>query len=153
VPERAAGAREGSGRRDHDGGATMQERKDDRSLGELFAELARETSTLVRQEVNLARTEMTQKATRIGKDVGTLAAGGAIAYAGLLALIAAAILGLIGLGLPSWAAALIVGLVVVGIGFILIQRGREALKQEDLTPRQTIETLKEDAAWAKEQVQ
>lgn len=131
----------------------MQERKDDRSLGELFAELARETSTLVRQEVNLARTEMTQKATRIGKDVGTLAAGGAIAYAGLLALIAAAILGLIGLGLPSWAAALIVGLVVVGIGFILIQRGREALKQEDLTPRQTIETLKEDAAWAKEQVQ
>ena len=56
--------------------------KDDRSLGELFSELAQETSTLVRQEVQLAKTEMGQKASRVGKDVGFLAAGGAVAYAG-----------------------------------------------------------------------
>lgn len=131
----------------------MQERKDDRSLGELFAELARETSTLVRQEMGLARAEMTQKATRVGKDVAFLAIGGAVAYAGVLALLAAVILGLAALGLPAWLAALIVGLVVVVVGYVLVQRGRDALKREDLAPRQTVETLKEDVAWAKEQVQ
>ena len=125
--------------------------RDDRSLGELFSELARETSTLVRQEVNLAKTEMTQKAGRVGKDVGFLAIGGAIAYAGLLAILAAIIIALADLGLPWWLSALLVGLVVAAIGYFLIQRGRNALKQEDLAPTQTIETLKEDAEWMKEQ--
>lgn len=50
--------------------------RDDRSIGELFAELAQESATLVRQEVQLAKTEMSQKASRVGKDVGFLAAGG-----------------------------------------------------------------------------
>ena len=129
----------------------MQEPKQERSLGELFADLTRETSTLVRQEVNLAKTEMTQKAGRVGKDVGFLAIGGAIAYAGLLAILAAIIIALADLGLPWWLSALLVGLVVAAIGYFLIQRGRNALKQEDLAPTQTIETLKEDAEWMKEQ--
>ena len=129
----------------------MQEPRQEKSLGELFADLARETSTLVRQEVDLAKTEMTQKAGRVGKDVGFLAIGGAIAYAGLLAILAAIIIGLADLGLPWWLSALLVGLVVAAIGYFLIQKGRNALKQEDLTPRQTIDTLKEDAEWMKEQ--
>jgi hypothetical protein len=129
----------------------MQEQTDDRSLGELFAKLASDTSTLVRQEVQLAKTEMTQKATRVGKDVASMAIGGAVAYAGLLAVLAAIILGLAALGLPAWLAALLVGAVTAGVGYVLIQRGRDALAREDLTPRQTIETLKEDAEWAKEQ--
>jgi xanthine/uracil permease len=129
----------------------QQQRGDDRSLGELFAELARETSTLVRQEVELAKTEMTQKASRVGKSLGMLAVGGAIAYAGLLAILAAIIIGLAALGVPWWLSALLVGLVVAAVGYLLVQKGRDALKQADLAPRQTIETLKEDAAWVKEQ--
>ena len=128
----------------------MQQQKDDRSLGELFADLARDTSTLVRQEVALAKTEMTDKATKVGKDIASMAVGGAVAYAGLLALIAGVILGL-GEFIPLWISALLIGAVVAGIGYMLIQRGRSALASEDLTPRQTIETLKEDAEWAKEQ--
>jgi len=128
----------------------MTERKEERSLGELFAELANETSTLVRQEVELAKTEMTHKATRMARDVGTIGAGGAVAYAGFLVLLAAVTLGL-GQIIPLWVSALLVGLVVVIIGVALAQRGVGALKRADLTPRETIQTLKEDTAWAKEQ--
>lgn len=124
--------------------------RDDRSLGELFAELAQETSTLVRQEVNLAKTEVSQKASRAGKHIGTLAAGGAVAYAGLLAILAGVIV-LLDEVMPLWLSALLVGLVVAGVGYFLVRRGLDALKREDLAPRQTIETLKEDQQWAKDQ--
>jgi Flp pilus assembly protein TadB len=128
----------------------MQGRGDDRSLGELFSELSQETTTLIRQEVNLAKTEMSQKASRVGKDVGFLVAGGAVAYAGLLAVIAG-VIALLGLVIPLWLSALLVGLVVAVAGYFLVRRGLDALKQEDLAPRETIETLKEDKEWAKDQ--
>ncbi len=124
--------------------------RDERSLGELFSELAQETSTLVRQEVQLAKTEMSQKASRVGKDVGFLAAGGAVAYAGLLAVLAGIIV-LLGQVIPMWLSALLVGLVVAGVGYFLVRKGLDALKREDLAPRQTIETLKEDGQWAKDE--
>jgi len=130
----------------------MIDSKDDRSLGELFADLARESSTLLRQEVQLAKTELTQNASRLGKDAASIAVGGLIAYAGLLAILAAVIIGLAAAGLPWWVSALLVGVIVAGIGYGLIQRGLTALKREDLAPRRTIETLQEDAQWAKEQV-
>ena len=123
----------------------MQQRRDERSLGELFADLSRELTTLVRHEAELAKTELSQKASTVGKNVGFLAVGGAVAYAGFLALVAALIVGLGQLGVPWWLAALIVGLVVAGIGGFLVQKGLSALKQVDLAPRQTIDTLKEDA--------
>lgn len=129
----------------------MSQNSADRSLGELFAELARETSTLVRQEVALARAELSQKAGQVGRDLGFLAIGGAIAYAGLLAIIAAIIIALATLGLPWWLSALLVGLVVAGIGYFLVQKGLSALKRESLAPRQTLDTLKEDVEWIKEQ--
>ena len=128
----------------------MHDSRDEPSLGQLFAELSRETTTLVRQEVSLAKTELSHKAARVGKDVGFLAAGGAILYAGFLAIMAAVILAL-ALFLPDWLAALIVGVVIAGVGYFLVQRGLDALKREELAPRQTLETLKEDAEWAKEQ--
>jgi hypothetical protein len=128
----------------------MQGSRDDRSLGELFSELAQETTTLVRKEVQLAKTEMTQKATRVGKDVGFLAAGGAVAYAGLLAVLAGIIV-LLGQVIPMWVSALLVGLVVAGVGYFLVRKGLDALKREELAPTQTIETLKEDGRWAKDQ--
>ncbi len=124
--------------------------RDDRSIGELFSELSQETATLVRQEVQLAKTEMTQKASRVGKDVGFLAAGGAVAYAGLLAIIAGVIF-LLALVIPLWLSALLVGIAVAAAGYFLVRKGLDALKQEDLAPRETIETLKEDKEWAKDQ--
>lgn len=130
----------------------MQQTQDDRSLGELFAELAREMSTLFRQEVALAKTEMTQKATRVGMNIAFLLVGGAIAYAALLAIIAAIIIALGTYVMPMWAAALIVGIVIAAVAAGLVMKGLTALKSEDLAPRQTIETLKEDAQWAKEQI-
>jgi hypothetical protein len=75
-----------------------------------------------------------------------------VAYAGFLAILAGLIIGIASLGVPWWLSALIVGLVVTGVGYFLIQKGREALKQGNLAPKKTIETLKDDAEWAKEQV-
>jgi hypothetical protein len=75
---------------------------------------------------------------------------GALAYAGFLAIVAAGILRL-GFVLLLWLSALVVGVVVAGIGGVLIQKGRTALKHADLAPQQTIETLTEDRQWMKDQ--
>ncbi|MDP9314250.1 MAG: phage holin family protein [Chloroflexota bacterium] len=128
----------------------MQPQRDERSIGQLFAELANETSTLVRQEVQLAKTEVTQKVTSAGKDAGMIGAGGALAYAGLLAVLAAVIIGL-GQLIPMWLSALLVGLVVIGVGYALIQSGLNALRRIDPTPSETIQTIKEDVDMVKEQ--
>ena len=130
----------------------MQQSKDERSIGELFGDLVQQTGTLVRQEVKLATTELSDKASRVGKDIGALAVGGAVAYAGFLALLAAIIIGLGQLGLPWWIAALIVGVVVVAIGGLMVQKGLTALKHQSMMPQQTITSLKEDQTWAKEQI-
>jgi hypothetical protein len=130
----------------------MQTDRSDRSLGELFGDLAREMGVLIRQEMELAKTEMTGKVSRLGGGIGMLAAGGLVAYAGFLAILAGIIVGLATLGVPWWVSALLVGLIVVGIGYFLIQKGRDALRQADLTPRETLDTLRDDTRWAKEQV-
>ena len=124
---------------------------DDRSLGELFSDLSRETTTLVRQEVALAKAEMSQKASQAGKDIGFLVAGGAVVYAGLLALIAALIVGLGQAGLTWWLSALFVGIIVAAVGGALVWTGADRLKHLSTVPSQTIETLKEDQQWAKDQ--
>jgi hypothetical protein len=129
----------------------MQDRKTDLSIGDLFADLTRDMGTLVRQEVQLAKTEMSQKASEVGKDVAGMAIGGAIAYAGFLVLLAALVIVLDSIGLPMWLSALLIGLVVLGVGAFLIMRGRDALKRTEIAPRQTIESIKEDAEWVKEQ--
>ena len=117
--------------------------KQDRSLGELLADLTREMTTLVRQEITLARVEMSDKVANIGKQVGILAVGGAIAYAGVLAIIAGVIIVLNRAGLPLWASALIVGVVIAAAGGMLVKKGLDAIKGQDLVPRQTLETLKD----------
>jgi hypothetical protein len=131
--------------------AQQQMVKEERSLGELFSELASETGTLVRQEVALAQVEITKKATDVGKNVGYLVVGGAVAYAAALALMAALIIGL-SYFIPAWASALIVGVVVGIAAFVMISSALSALKKTNLAPRETVETLKEDAQWLKNQV-
>ena len=130
----------------------MAQTRDERSLGDLFSDLSRETTTLVRQEVQLAKAELTQSATEAARGIGMLVAGGAVAYAGLLFLLLAIVYGLIDAGWDAWLSALVVGLAVVVIGAILVLRARESLKPANLAPRRTVETLKEDQEWAKEQI-
>ncbi|MDP8939873.1 MAG: phage holin family protein, partial [Actinomycetota bacterium] len=117
--------------------------REDRSVGELLGDLYRGASQVISLEIELAKTEMSQKASRVGKNVGFLAAGGAIAYAGFLALIFA-IIAILATFMPIWLAALIVALVVLAIGGVLVWSGLKTLQQESPAPQRTIQTLKED---------
>ncbi|MCB9775370.1 MAG: phage holin family protein [Nitrospiraceae bacterium] len=120
--------------------------QEERPLSDLFRDLINETKILIQQEIQLLKLEMSQKATQAGKDVAFLAVGGALVYAGLLVLVAAATLGL-ALVIPGWASALIVGLVVVGIGYGLIQKGISDLKNINPAPQKTIDSVKETKQW------
>jgi len=130
----------------------MTQARDDRSLGDLFGDLSRQLTTLIRQEIDLARTEMTAKATSAGRDAALIGAGGALAYGGALVLLGAVVLILIQLGLDAWLSALIVGIVAVALGAILVDRGRSQLSRVDIVPERAIETAKDEAEWAKEQL-
>jgi uncharacterized membrane protein YqjE len=123
----------------------------DRPLGELFSELARETTQLIRQEVQLAKTEMTQKASQVGKDLGMLAAGGVLAFMGLLAIMATIVIAIANAGLPWWGSTLLVGAVVLCIGGGLAFAGLSALRRVDPVPRQTVQTIEEDKQWVRRQ--
>jgi type IV secretory pathway TrbD component len=116
----------------------MDRAADTRSLGDLLSELSQETATLVRQEVALARAELTRHVARMQRHAVLIVAGGVIAYAGILAVVAALVLVLIRLGLTPWLAALVAGV--------------SGLKRDPITLEQTVDTLKENAQWAKNQV-
>jgi hypothetical protein len=120
---------------------------DSRPLGELFSDLAREIGTLVRSEIALARTELSDKAARVGRHTTVIASGAVLAIGGVFALIAGVILVVNRAGLPAWGAALLVGAVVVGVGALLASNGLAALRREDLTPTETINTIKETTTW------
>lgn len=121
----------------------------DRSLGELFGDMAELLSRLIRQEADLARTEVTSNISRLAKDASMLGAGGVLVHGGFLALVAAAIALLTRLGLDVWISALLVGIVLVAIGALLVDRGRQQMKTSSLAPTATVETLKEDVEWAR----
>ena len=125
---------------------------EERSIGELFGELSQDVALLVRQEATLAKTEMQQKLSKVTTDLVSLATGGVVALVGGLALTAALILLLIDpIGITPWLAALLVGLAMAGIGYLLLQRGLKDLKRTDPTPRRAVESIKDDIQWAKEQ--
>lgn len=133
--------------------------KDDRSLGQLLKELTSETTTLLKQEVDLAKTEMSEKASRVGTNLGSLAVGGGVAFLGALALLAAAIYGLtsildqfMSLGVAVWLAPLIIGLILAAVGYSLVKKALETLKRESLAPQKTTESLQENKEWLKEKI-
>ena len=123
----------------------------ERSLGELFGDLAHQTSTLVRDEIQLARTEMTTKAVQAGRRVGLIGAGAVLAHVGVFAILAGIILAL-GEVMPFWLAALLVGVLVAGAGGALVQVGMTALKRMKLTPEETVQTLQENKLWLQDQM-
>jgi VIT1/CCC1 family predicted Fe2+/Mn2+ transporter len=130
----------------------MATREEQRSIGELFGQLTQDLNLLVRQEIALARAEVTQKVNRAKQDAVSLLAGGFVAYLGALTLVAALVLILDQvIGLATWLAALLVGAALAVVGYVMLQRGLRDLRQIDPTPRRTVETLKDDVQWAKEQ--
>jgi drug/metabolite transporter (DMT)-like permease len=135
--------------------ARMYSNKEDRSLGTLFSELTQGTTTLVQQEIALAKAEMSEKVSQLGSSLATLIIGGFVLFAGLLKLLDAAIYGIAELlppDLTPWLAALIVGVIVAIIGAVMLQKGRGNLKATNLAPQRTAESLRRDKEFAKEQV-
>lgn len=126
-----------------------------RTLMGLFADLWRETTTLVRDEAELAKAELSEKVSKVTTGAGEIAAGGAILFAGFIVLLFAAV-GALQLMIPSehaiWIAPLVVGLVVMAIGYIALSRGKKQMQADGLTPHRTLESLKRDARLAKEHV-
>jgi hypothetical protein len=122
-----------------------------RPVAALLSDLAGETSTLVRQEIALFKAELSEKLTRMGVGAAALAAGGVIAFSGWLALVAAAILGLSHV-LAPWLSALIIGILVIGLAAGLALFGKSRLKADALVPRRTLNSLREDQAWIRDQV-
>jgi hypothetical protein len=134
-------------------------RQQERSIGELFGQLTQDMTLLVRQEVQLARTEMTEKISKVTTNLISVGTGGFVAYLGGLALMAALILAIRDLANISLAwSALIVGGILAIVGYVMLQRGMKELKGAELAPRRTVEnikddvqSIKEDVQWAKEQ--
>jgi hypothetical protein len=139
--------------------AAMPELRQERSIGELFGQLTQDMTLLVRQEVQLARTEMTEKLSRLTTNLISVGAGGFVAYLGGLALMAALILAIRDLANISLAwSALIVGGILAIVGYVMLQRGLKELKRVELAPRRSVEnikddvqSIKDDVQWAKEQ--
>jgi hypothetical protein len=129
------------------------QRQEDRPLPELMKTLANQTTSLVRQEIDLAKAEFSEKGKKAGQGAGMFGGAGVIGFLALAALTAAAILGL-ATALPDWLAALIVGLVYAGVAGVLALQGRNKVQEAGPpVPEQTVETVKEDVEWAKTQKQ
>lgn len=130
---------------------TRQEAPPEKSLGDLFAELSEQASVLVRQEIQLAQTEMTRKATKAGRNAAFVGLGGVVALGAFLSIVAALILALSQV-MAAWLAALIVAVVLAIAAALLVQYGINKLKTIDPAPRRTIETVKETKEWLTQQV-
>jgi len=128
------------------------------SIVGLLQNLRDDSTHLFRQEINLAKAELKQNASQIGRHAAELAVGGFVAYAGVIVLLIG--LGqLIGVGLiragmdpdiAEWLAPTFVGLVIGLIGYLMLAKAKKALSQDTLAPTQTVESLKTDKQWAQE---
>jgi len=124
---------------------------EDRSLRELVAQLSRDGSTLLRQEIALAKTELGESAKRLRQAVVAAATGALVMYAGALTLLAALVL-LLGQVMPTWLSALLVGGVVTLVGVVLLGRGKAALDRVEVLPKQAMDNVERDVEMMKEAV-
>jgi hypothetical protein len=121
----------------------------DRPLGEVAGELTRDLSLLVRQEMELAKAEMKEKGRVAAPGLGMLGGAGVAGLMAAGALTAFLILTL-SIVLPEWSAALIVGAVLAGLTYVLVEQGKQRVQKAGApVPEETIETVKEDVEWAK----
>ena len=125
----------------------------DRPIGDLLKQLSQETSTLVKQELDLAKAEVAQKGQKAGKGVGMFGAAGVLGFLALGALTAFFIMLLDG-AVPNWAAALIVAVVYGAIAGVLALQGKNKVQEATPpVPEQTVDSVKEDVQWAKTRTQ
>ena len=122
----------------------------DKSVGELLKQLSTDTSTLVKQEMALARAEIAEQGKKAGMGAGLFGAAGALGLVTLGALTATLIL-LLDTAMDAWLAALIVTVVEAAIAGLLALQGRNKIKEATPPAPQTVETVKEDVEWAKTQ--
>ena len=127
-----------------------QEDLRERGIGDLVKQLADQTSTLVRKEIDLAKAEVTQQGKEAGKGIGLLAGGAVVALLGAGTLVAFLVMLLDG-AIPNWLAALIVAVVLLAVAAGLALAGRNRLRRATPPAQQTVETVKEDVQWAKSQ--
>ena len=121
----------------------------DHSTGELLKRLSEETTTLVRQEIELMKAELSEKGKTAGMGAGMFGGAGLFGVGAFLALTAFFIALLDG-AMPIWAAALIVAVVYAAIAGVLALRGKQKMEEATpVAPEQTIESVKEDVQWAK----
>jgi hypothetical protein len=121
----------------------------ERPIGEVARDLTRDLSLLVRQEVELAKSEMAEKGRTAAPGLGMIGGAGVVGLMAAGALTAFAVLALATF-LPEWLAALIVGVVLAVVAYVLAMQGKERVKEAGPpVPEQTIETVKEDVEWAK----
>jgi uncharacterized membrane protein YqjE len=120
----------------------------EKSIGELVKELSTETSTLIKQEMALARAELTEQGKRAGAGAGMLGGAG---VAGLLTLgaLTATLIALLDTFMATWLAALIVTVIWAAVAGVLALQGKNKIKEATPPAPQTVETVKEDVRWAK----
>lgn len=127
--------------------------RDDRSIGALIRDLMHELSSLVKNETELAKAEVSEKVSQVGAGVASLAVAAALLIVGLVVLMEAAVYGVAQI-LPQqiapWLAPLIVGGIVAIIGLALLMKGRSNLQPKNLTPDRTVESMHKDRAVAQE---
>lgn len=120
-----------------------------RSIGDLFSNLTQNVSTLLRDEVELARSEISRKASLLGKDAVMVGLGAAIAYGGFLAFLAACVIWL-SYAMQLWLSVLLVTVIVLAIGGIMLGVGIKRMKHQDIKPSKAIDSLKENVKWIRQ---
>jgi len=129
-----------------DGGSDSSE-----SVGSLISGLIGDLQELVRGEIALAKTELREDATAAGRGLGMIAAGALVGLTGFMFLMLG-VTYLLNKSLEMWLSAAIVGAVLAVLAAIFVSSGRGKLSATSLKPEQTIDSLKEDTTWAKQQI-
>lgn len=128
-----------------------EEHEREKTLGELMSDLSVEVRHLFRQEMLLAKNEMSAKLSRGVNDMRSAAMGGALLHAGFFAIVAAIVIAL-GNAVSYWLSALIVGVVASAIGYYMVKKGLADMRKIDITPQQTISSFREDEKWLKRKI-
>jgi uncharacterized oligopeptide transporter (OPT) family protein len=127
----------------------LNERREERSAGDVLQNIVQDLRDIVRSEIQLARAEMSEKATEAGKGAGTLGAAAVIGLLAGAALVTTCIAAW-AIIVPVWAAALIMSFILGVAASIAYSRGRDKLKHVNPTPERTARTLREDMQWARQ---
>jgi uncharacterized membrane protein len=126
----------------------LVERQEERSAANILESIVQELGFIIRSEIELARTELSEKAAKAGKSAGML---GSAAVAGLLAAMAAVTtcIAVLAIVIPVWAGALVMTFLLGIFAFAAFSAGRKKLKAVKPVPERTARTLREDVEWAK----